>query len=159
MSHAGNRPMRLVLTACVILVLLAGVLWLERYQPRATDNLPAAGSYARLASFRGHGELTASAIGPGLGTDRDHRFLYLSYSYTYLPFDLVAVDLVTGSYQVFASPIASEIAANALSIGSDGELYLRTTPDAYLLRFDLQTREPVEKRALIAVRKPILFAR
>lgn len=89
-----------------------------------------------MATYRGLGGLVASAVGPGQrpGTER----LYLSYLYLDHTIDIVAVDPVTGKYEVFPNPAPGESGARCMTVGPDGNVYLGTLPHAHFLKLDVK---------------------
>lgn len=98
-----------------------------------------AGRFEEVATYRGHGALVASAVGPG-PTEGSQRF-YASYLYVDHTFDVVAVDPETGEHRVFENPVPGEYGARCMAVGPDGNVYLGTLARAHFVKLDPRTGE------------------
>jgi hypothetical protein len=58
--------------------------------------------------------------------------------------DVVAVDPVTGQYQVFPNPATGESGARCIAVGPDGNVYLGTLPHAHLLKLDVKAGKLID---------------
>ncbi len=96
-----------------------------------------AGTFHKLGTAVGTGEILASVVGPG-PTPGSQR-LYESYIYNGSTFDLVAIDPENGNYHVYENPAPSSAGAWGLALGPDGDIYVGTLPDARILRLDPRT--------------------
>lgn len=122
--------------------------------PKTDDGGPGGGGAVRDSGaalpqgFRLHGQVTAIgglfnlilAAGPTPGS----QLLYASHGYDGAPFDIVAVDPITGTTDVFSSPIQSECGAYGLIEGADGRVYVGTLPSAHVMVVDWPTKKLVD---------------
>lgn len=99
-------------------------------------------AFTPLGNYVGQGGRFASAVGPGPtpGSER----LYVTFLYFKDTYELVAIDPATGSFEAYASPIASEYGARAMAAGPDGNMYLGTLPTARFARLDAAGRTLVD---------------
>jgi hypothetical protein len=87
--------------------------------------------FVKVGHLQALGGILASRVGPGpAGTQR----YYLSINYPD-GLDLVSIDPGSGSFNVYAPPVA-ESTAWAMTVGADAKLYLGTAPSAHLLQFN-----------------------
>jgi hypothetical protein len=89
-----------------------------------------------VQTFHGTGRILNELIGPGATAHSE--LLYRSHVYSSF-FEILGIDLFSGAYRAYRSPIRSENAAWALVRGPDGNVYVGTAPNAHLLRLDPRT--------------------
>jgi|SRR5579875_49228 hypothetical protein len=104
--------------------------------PASSLQLPQTAGYQYLGHARGQGAIQNSMVGPGQSTS--HQLYYITYTYINGTMDLVTIDPNTGHNEVYSSPVSSEEAAWALTVGPDHNMYLGTLPNAHLLKFDTE---------------------
>jgi hypothetical protein len=93
--------------------------------------------FTELATFRGLGGVLNTLVGPGPAPGSER--LYRSVIYLGSTLDIIAINPVDGSHQVFTSPLETEPGAWAMAVGPDGRLYVGTLPNAHLLCLDPAT--------------------
>ncbi len=92
--------------------------------------------------FTGIGSCLAKIIGPG--NERGTERLYASHVYYGNTFDVVAIDPLTGTTDVFINPLASEYGAWAMVLGRDSNVYIGTLPNAHIMRLDWKSKSLVD---------------
>lgn len=92
--------------------------------------------------FKGVGAAIKQLIGPSSDLNRER--LYVSHIYHGGSLEIVAIDPVTESFDVFSSALSSEMGAWALAFGADNQLYIGTMPNAHILRLDWKTKTLVD---------------
>lgn len=131
MSARGMRAARVkrwgfcFLTIGIALAALELVWWI---------GLAESAGFTLVATFRGGGRVLDQMVAAGPGSDKE-RF-YQSYTYPGGRFAIVSIDPETGEHREFESPIETEDAAWAMAPGPDGNLYIGTAPNAYILRLN-----------------------
>ncbi|HXH09122.1 MAG TPA: hypothetical protein VNP04_05055 [Alphaproteobacteria bacterium] len=118
------------------------------------DIVVGAGSFEHLVTFRGIGTVTRFVLGPGKrpGTER----LYQSYLYYGGTLEVGSINLESGEYKIFKSPVKSESGAWAMVVGPDENIYLGTLPNAHILRLDPRTEKLTDMGRPSATEKYIL---
>src|SRR5579884_2387827 len=96
---------------------------------------PQTAGYQYLGHAQGQGAIQNSMVGPGQSAS--HQLYYVTYTYINGTMDLVAIDPNTGQDRVYPSPVSSEEAAWALTVGADHNMYLGSLPNAHVLKFDI----------------------
>ena len=97
------------------------------------------GSFEKIATFTEVGGMKGAAVGPG--PDQGSQWLYLDYMYIDDTVEIVGVDPKTGNIKSFPNPASSESGAYGLILGSDGNMYVGTLPNAHLYRLDTKKQK------------------
>jgi len=128
-----NTKYYLLNSLCVVLALLI-------FYSSALAGQPA--GFKMHGRFTGIGGCLETIVGPGpeKGTD----LIYASHAYEGKPFDIIAINPLTGASHVFTSPVAGEAGAWAMVAGADGHVYIGTTPTARIMRVDWKTKQLID---------------
>lgn len=101
-----------------------------------------ASGFEHVATYRALGGLVATAIAPG--PKPGSQWVYASYLYDDLTFDVIAIDPANGNTVVFHDPVPGEYGARNLAVGPNGDVYFGTLPNAHFMRIDWATRRMVD---------------
>jgi hypothetical protein len=96
-------------------------------------------SYSNFGKVLGQGSIQNSVVGPA--TTASGQAFYMNYTYINGTMDFVVVNPDNGTQQIYTSPVAGEMAAWALTVGSDNNMYIGTLPHAHIMKFDTRANK------------------